>query len=181
MAEYCDVFSIHPWRLVLSTLLKNFVFSFLSFFSRRNRNGAENGHIKVRETVNVTTCCLTQFFIMLLPKMTQTSKAEKMWVSKNLVETLLEQWFSTFSEPWPILCFLKVFKAHCSVDHRCRTIALWPSASKKSLLFRVSAVCPDLKKKRSSPLGEQFSPWIQKKEKRSAHRSSRILFILQSI
>ena len=32
--------------------------------------------------------------------------------------------------------------AHCSVDHRCWTIALWPSASKKSLHFRVSVVCP---------------------------------------
>ena len=80
----------------------------------------------------------------------------------------LIQWFSTFSEPRPILCFLKVCIVHCPVDHRCWTIARWPPASKKKVSTFESALfaqwLPWSPKKRSSPLGERFLPWSSKKK-----------------
>ena len=79
----------------------------------------------------------------------------------------LTQWFSTFSKPWTIVYFLKVCVAHCFLGHRSWTIALWPSASKKEVSTFESALFAKWlglqKKKRSSPPGERFFPWSEKK------------------
>ena len=92
----------------------------------------------------------------------------------------LKQWFSIFSKPLPILYFLKVCMAHCSVDRRCWTIALWPPPRKKSSPLSsqrdLPSDFPELqKKKRFSPLGEQFLSWSPKKRKRSSPLEERFL------
>ena len=56
----------------------------------------------------------TIFFSML--KITLNRGSRFLYTVEKAVG--LNQWFSTFSEPWPILCFLKVCMAHCSVPLR---------------------------------------------------------------